>query len=93
MLIKLVNFFHIKYSIFLKKKFPKIILFVFQHECKAENEDGCEFKYSSLYLEDVSEEGLKKLKVYLHVYDGQKEKCPEVSNLHIYIWMKKYFAH
>jgi hypothetical protein len=41
------------------------------------NKNGCEFEYNSIYMEDGSEED-KKLKVYLHVKDGEKEKCADV---------------
>ena len=48
-----------------------------QDTCLAINKNGCEFEYISIYMEDGSEED-KKLKVYLHVRDGEKEKCADV---------------
>ena len=58
-----------------------------QDTCLAINHDGCEFEYNSIYMEDGSEEE-KKLKVYLHVRDGEKEKCPDVGHKYHIIFKK-----
>ena len=50
-----------------------------QYPCLAKNQNGCEFEFSSIYMEEYG-----KLKVYFHTKHGRREECPEVSNKMMY---------